>query len=305
MNTHDWALVAFTILAQMAVGSFVVLGVVYFFAARSAGAVEADRLSDRALLVIGPVLVLGLLASFFHLGNPLNAYNAIGNIGSSWLSREIFFGLGFAALGAVFAFLQWRKIGTSTMRNFVAVLAALVGLALVYSMSQVYMLRTVPVWNTVWTPVSFFVTTFLLGTLAMGAAFVANYAYLQRKNPDDVETQCTLLRAVLRWIGIVAVLLLGVEFVVVSANLINLSSMPSAALQGEMLGTSFTTILIVRLVLVFLGAGLFGTIVYRNALTAGREKIMGNWAYAAFALVLVGEILGRFLFYAVNKGFNL
>ena len=305
MNTHDWALVAFTILAQMAVGSFVVLGIVYFFAARSAGAVEADRLSDRALLVIGPVLVLGLLASFFHLGNPLNAYNAIGNIGSSWLSREIFFGLGFAALGAVFAFLQWRKIGTSTMRNFVAVLAALVGLALVYSMSQVYMLRTVPVWNTVWTPVSFFVTTFLLGTLAMGAAFVANYAYLQRKNPDDVETQCTLLRAVLRWIGIVAVLLLGVEFVVVSANLINLSSMPSAALQGEMLGTSFTTILIVRLVLVFLGAGLFGTIVYRNALTAGREKIMGNWAYAAFALVLVGEILGRFLFYAVNKGFNL
>lgn len=305
MNTHDWALVAFTILAQMAVGSFVVLGVVYFFAARSAGAVEADRLSDRALLVIGPVLVLGLLASFFHLGNPLNAYNAIGNIGSSWLSREIFFGLGFAALGAVFAFLQWRKIGTSTMRNFVAVLAALVGLALVYSMSQVYMLRTVPVWNTVWTPVSFFVTTFLLGTLAMGAAFVANYAYLQRKNPDDVETQCTLLRAVLRWIGIVAVLLLGVEFVVVSANLIRLSSMPSAALQGEMLGTSFTTILIVRLVLVFLGAGLFGTIVYRNALTAGREKIMGNWAYAAFALVLVGEILGRFLFYAVNKGFNL
>lgn len=305
MNTHDWALVAFTILAQMAVGSFVVLGIVYFFAARSAGAVEADRLSDRALLVIGPVLVLGLIASFFHLGNPMNAYNAIGNIGSSWLSREIFFGLGFAALGAAFAFLQWRKIGTSALRNLVAVVAALVGLALVYSMSQVYMLRTVPVWNTVWTPVSFFVTTFLLGTLAMGAAFVANYAYLQRKNPEDVETQCTLLRAVLRWIGIVAVLLLGVEFVVVSANLIHLSSTPSAALQGEMLGASFTTILIVRLVLVFLGAGLFGTIVYRNALTAGREKIMGNWAYAAFALVLVGEILGRFLFYAVNKGFSL
>ena len=43
MNTHDWALVAFTILAQMSVGSFVVLGIVYFFAARSAGSEEADR----------------------------------------------------------------------------------------------------------------------------------------------------------------------------------------------------------------------------------------------------------------------
>ena len=90
MNTHDWALVAFTIMAQMSVGSFVVLGIVHFFAARRAGPAEADRLSDRALLIIGPVMVLGMLASFFHLGNPINAYNAIGNIGSSWLSREIF-----------------------------------------------------------------------------------------------------------------------------------------------------------------------------------------------------------------------
>lgn len=305
MNTHDWALVAFTILAQMSVGSFVVLGVVYFFAARSAGSVEADRLSDRALLVIGPVLVLGLLASFFHLGNPLNAFFAIGNLGSSWLSREIFFGVAFAGLGAIFAFLQWRKVGTGSQRNLVAVAAALVGLGLVYSMSQVYMLRTVPVWDTVLTPVSFFVTTFLLGALAMGAAFVANYSYLQRKSPGGVENQTKLLRAVLRWIGIVAVLLLGVEFVVVPLYLAYLSSSPATIAAGEMLAGSFNAILIVRLVLVFLGAGLFGTIVYRNAVTAGREKIMGNWAYAAFALVLVSEILGRFLFYATHTGFSL
>jgi DMSO reductase anchor subunit len=305
VNTHDLALVAFTILAQMSVGSFVVLGIVYFFAARSAGTEEADRLSDRALIVIGPVLVLGLIASFFHLGNPLNAYNAIGNLGSSWLSREILFGVGFAGLGAIFAFMQWRKIGSSALRNLVAVAAALVGLALVYSMSQVYMLRTVPVWNTVWTPVSFFVTTFLLGTLAMGAAFVANYAYLQRKNLDSIDTQRTLLRAVLRWSGVVAVILLGIQIVVIAANLVYLASTPTPVFEGEMLGAPLTTILLLRVVLVFLGAGLFGTIVYRNALTAGREKIMGNWAYAAFALVLVGEILGRFLFYAVNRGFNL
>jgi len=46
-----------------------ILGIVHFFAARQWGEAEADRLSDRALLAIGPVLVLGTIASLFHLGN--------------------------------------------------------------------------------------------------------------------------------------------------------------------------------------------------------------------------------------------
>ncbi len=305
MNTHDWALVAFTIMAQMSVGSFVVLGIVHFFAVRRAGPAEADRLSDRALLIIGPVMVLGMIASFFHLGNPINAYNAIGNIGSSWLSREIFFGVGFALVGGIFAFLQWRKIGSASERNLVAVLAALIGLALVYSMSNVYLIRTVPVWDTVTTPISFFVTTFLLGVLAMGAAFVANYSYLRRKNPDAADTQSALLRDSLRWIGITGMILLGVEFVVLPIYLAYLSSSPATVATGELLINTYGVVLVVRLVLVFLGAGIFGAFVYRNAVSVGREKVMGNWAYAAFALVLISEILGRFLFYASHTGFHI
>lgn len=86
MNVSDWALVVFTILAQMSVGSFWVLGFVHFFSVRKAGQEEADRLSDRALLVVGPLLVLALVASLLHLGDPLNAFRAVSNVGSSWLS---------------------------------------------------------------------------------------------------------------------------------------------------------------------------------------------------------------------------
>src|SRR5690606_9238572 len=124
MDVREWALIAFTILSQMAVGSFIILGIVYFFASRKWGEEQADRLSDRALLAIGPVLVLGTLASFFHLGNPLNAYRAISNVGSSWISREILATLLFIAVGAVFAFMQWRKVSTSATRNIVALVAA-------------------------------------------------------------------------------------------------------------------------------------------------------------------------------------
>ena len=48
---------------------------------------------------------LGLLASALHMGYPLNAFNALRHVSSSWLSREIIFlpvfylaALGFATL---------------------------------------------------------------------------------------------------------------------------------------------------------------------------------------------------------------
>src|SRR5512140_1401715 len=112
MNVREWALIAFTILAQMSVGSFLVLGVVHYFASHKSGMENADQLSDRALIAIGPVMVLALIVSLVHLGNPLNAYRAVTNLATSWLSREIFFGVLFTVAGGLFAIMQWRKIST-------------------------------------------------------------------------------------------------------------------------------------------------------------------------------------------------
>lgn len=301
MDVREWALIIFTILAQMSVGSFLVLGVAHFFAARKAGIEEADRLSDRALLAIGPVLVLGLLASLFHLGDPLSAYRAASNLGSSWLSREIFFGVLFAVLGGAFALAQWRKIGTPTARNVLAWIAALAGLALVLSMSFVYLLPTQPAWNSWATPVTFFTTTLLLGSLAIGVAFVTNYAYLQRNEPGCAEVQCSLMRDTLRWIAVASVVLLGIELVTVPLYLVSLATGPSAAVESaQLMSGPFEWVLVLRLVLAVLGAGVFALFLYRNALSPGREKVLGNLAYTAFAFVLVAEVLGRVLFYATH-----
>lgn len=299
MNVREWALIAFSILVQMSVGSFLVLGLIHFFAQRSAGSAEADRLSDRALLAIGPVLGFGLVASLLHLGNPLNAFRAVANVGSSWLSREILFGVLFAVTGAAFAIGQWFKISTFAVRNILALLAAVLGLALVYSMANVYLLPTVPAWNTWTTPVSFFVSTFLLGALAMGAAFVANYAYLKRMQPGCAEAQCALLRGSLRWIALASLALLGIEFVITPLQVASLVGQGEVSrASASMMIEPFGVVFVLRLVLVFAGAGVLGVFVYRNALRAGQEQVLGFLTYAAFLLVLVGEVLGRFLFYA-------
>lgn len=306
MNVHDWSLVLFTILAQMSVGSFWVLGIVYYYAKRKAGVEEADRMSDSALLAIGPVLVLGLLASLLHLGNPLNAYKAVFNLGSSWLSMEILSGVLFAGLGALFALMQWRKIGSFAVRNGVALITALVGFWLVYSMTQVYMLSTVPTWNIWTTPVAFFTTTLLLGSLAMGVAFVANYNRLRRQGSEHASVQGDLLRNTLRWITVASVVLLGVEFVVIPLHYAYLATESEATITAiRLLLSQYGFVLVLRLLLVFIGAGLLAVFGYRNATSPGQEALLGKLAYAGFALVFVSEVMARFLFYASYTNIGL
>lgn len=301
MDVRDWALITFTILVQMSVGCMWVIGVAHFFAARKYGVEAADRLGDRTTLVLVPVIALAFVASLLHLGNPINAYRAVTNLGSSWLSSEILFGVIFAIVAFVYAFLQWRKIGTFVLRNVVAWVAALIGLVLVWSMSHVYMIRTQPAWNTWATPVSFFVTAFLLGVLAMGVAFVANYAYLQRKQPDCAEIQCTLMREALRWVALAAVLLLGVEMVVLPLYVASLSLGNAAGLASlQLMIGSYGWALALRVALAFVGAGVFAVLLYQNAMKAGHEKLLATLTYAAFTLVLVAEVLNRFLFYATH-----
>jgi len=298
MNLRDWALIAFTILVQMSVGSIWVLLIARYFASRKYSTEAADRLTDRALYALIPVIALGFLASLFHLGSPFTAYRAVSNLGTSWLSREILFGVIFAVLASGFAFLQWRKLGSAGLRNVVAWLAGLVGLAMVYSMSHVYMLKSQPSWNSWATPVSFFATTFLLGALAMGAAFVANYGYLQRKQPGCADEQCTLMRETLRWLALVAMILLGVELVVLPIYLVSVASANSAGYASiKLFSGSLGWLLVLRVALVFLGAGVFGMFLYQNAMSAGKEKVVGTIAYMAFLVVLAAEVLGRILFY--------
>ncbi len=301
MNTREWALIAFTILNQMAVGSFLILGIVHTYAIRKKGMEQADQLSDRALLSIIPVVGLALIASLFHLGNPINAPRAITNLGTSWLSREILFDLTFALLAFIFAIMQWRKISSFAVRNVIAWITAIEGLGLIYVMSNAYMLPTEPSWDTLATPVAFYSTAFLLGSLAMGVAFVANYAYVQRHNPGCADDQCELMRDAVRGISIAAIVFLGVELVTIPLYVTYLATAGSAAQASvQLMVGSFSAVFILRLILGFIGAGVFGVFLYRNAVSVGREKVLGYLVYGAFALVLVAEVLSRFLFYATR-----
>lgn len=309
MNVHELPMIVFTILAQMSVGAFVVLGVIQLGARLFAGATadELDRVTDPALYAIGVTLTLGLVASIFHMNDVTNVLNVFRHVGSSWLSREIVFGMGFAGLGFAFAAVQWFKWGSPRLRQALALVTAIVGLGLVYSMSMIYYsLTAVPAWSTWVTPVQFFTTTFLLGALAIGAALMSTVMWRRRRAQaadrpvvGDPRSR-RLILASLSGIAMAAIVLLGIEFVVTPLYLTALSEGSEAAATSAAVysGAWF----VARLLFVFLGAGLLGLFLTRFAGVARDEtnpdpRPLAIVATSAFAFVLAGEFIGRTLFY--------
>lgn len=142
----EHSLVAFTLLAQLAVGA------TWFWSI-------SEPFDRRALVIITAIMLIALLASLVHLGQPRHAWRALANLRTSWLSREVLAASLFT--GALLAVLATGGRGLWP--------ANVLGLALIISMAQVYRLRTVPEWNNHATTASFFATTLLLGGVLHGA----------------------------------------------------------------------------------------------------------------------------------------
>ena len=156
---REISLVAFTLLVQLAVGLF------WAWLALNSAAPPAAG-SGVLLLAAGPLLLAGAASSLLHLGSPSQAWRALANLRTSWLSREILLIIAFGAGWTLVLALQRYGEGLAGARAALAAAVGLLGFALVYAMARVYRLRTVPPWNTVRTFHSFLLTAIILGALA-------------------------------------------------------------------------------------------------------------------------------------------
>ncbi len=158
MKKPEWSLILFTLCCQAAVGT------VLLFPLSRSTLVGNHPLVLILTALIAVLLFSGILLSFFHLGNPVKAYHSICNIRTSWLSREIMFLLLFS-----FFTLIWSLLRLSAVAGFYVQLfwlaSVLCGIVCVFSMARIYLLRTVPPWNSGYTVISFFLTTLMLGCL--------------------------------------------------------------------------------------------------------------------------------------------
>jgi anaerobic dimethyl sulfoxide reductase subunit B (iron-sulfur subunit) len=165
-NLRDAPLVAFTLLAQMSAGMAVV-GLFFQLSTLQHGFASQGRFFN--LLTIGFLLGLGGLISFLHLGTKKNAWRAVLHLKKSWLSREILT-IGLFGAAWLVSFTEYWILNSVHLLS----LTALLGLAVVYSMSQVYRIKAVPAWNSWRTEAAFFLSAGILGLT--GVAFGAGLA---------------------------------------------------------------------------------------------------------------------------------
>lgn len=303
MNVHEWPLTAFTILAQMAVGTFVALGVVTV--SSSLKRRRADAVAIPALYALGPLMVAALIASMLHLGTPTHAPNAIRHIATSWLAREIVFGAGFAALGFAFAALTWLDWCGEKVRTALAAFTAVWGLVFIWVMANVYYgLETVPAWNRWTTPAQFYGSTLLLGALTLAVAFVWYPVFSRVRTIDrvctgrrseavnDAETR-KVLEDSLVGIGLVSLVALLIQVVVAQ-----FATFPSGSPNPAEYESS-PALFALRLVLAIVGAGALGLLL-AVARERGREVDSARIRLIVtlcWLIVLVSEVLDRFMFY--------
>jgi anaerobic dimethyl sulfoxide reductase subunit C len=174
----DGPLVYFTLASQAAAGTMIWLALI------------KNQLALNPQVTSGWVLALSfsaLLVSFWHLGSPLRAFQAIRNLRTSWLSREIVLASGFCLCLFVLYLAELLAVLNpglaSEWPSLLYWLCAALGAGLVFAMAKVYRLRTAPGWGSPLTGPGFFVSGLLLGGSALAIASFSPQARLATNSP--------------------------------------------------------------------------------------------------------------------------
>lgn len=152
---HELPLVFFTVFAQSAVGLAILAFISYTLRLSDAQALQK---ANRLALIL---LIIAFIASIFHLGQPMRAFNTLRGIGRSPMSNEIIlFGIFTALLAGTVLINHLNK---KTLQNLLNLLAVPAGLAFIWSITQVYQLHTIKNWATSYTSFQMWMTVLIGG----------------------------------------------------------------------------------------------------------------------------------------------
>lgn len=280
MGLSEWSLVFFTLLAQISAGIMTILVIID---RRKSWRDAFDPVRKQAGLLAAGAMSLALIFSFLHLGSPLHSVFALSNVADSWLSREILMASLF--LGLLLAWrlaLQWNWLRPDALQ-LIQGIAAFSGLLLIYAMARVYIIPTVPMWNSSATLLRFFATAFLLGPLV-----VLGVMAQKEKNTDLASGKIPAGRLL-----VFLILLVGAARILTSWYVVTPDEAAPIGFQVPQMPMLFTwlqpALLLSGLVLVGLWWRLWQKVKRMNLR-------MLTWA---FVLLLAAELIGRYFFYAL------
>ncbi|SHN75848.1 dimethyl sulfoxide reductase anchor subunit family protein [Desulfitobacterium chlororespirans] len=265
---EEFALIIFTICVQAAVGLMVFTAV--------AKQLNKTGVFKIAVAASAGLAVVGLLASFLHLGHPLAAVNTLTRFATSWLSREIWFTSAFTGLTVFAVLLLYFKPAAKKALNTLIILAAAIGLIDVLAMASVYTSSSVAAWQS-----GSIVVEFYAAAISMGALL-----FLALSAKEDTGRMRKIVA-----ISVAAAFV--IQAVVMLPYYNSFGGSDNLALQqSHAILSSMTPAMVLKWAAILVGAGLL----FLPAKEKSKEVpiILG-----ATALVLLGQIVGRYLFFAI------
>ena len=303
MDLREWALPVYTILIQMVTGMFLVLWVVRAYAYKQTrDKVLANNLVKVPVLILVFTIVMAMIGSHFHLSRPFMSFLAISNFRSSWLSREVTFTMFYFFLTTALLVRLWISESNYQMETILGWAAITLGLITVMSMAFIYLLPTQVAWNSTATLLSYYGTTFLLGTISLLVIFLMDIRFTSTYDEALAVQKEQVIEKSLRGFIIAAVFS---AVWVVAANTYQVQLLKevdheSARTSLELLLGLYKPLLYFRYIVLILGVGCFALCSSRSILKKQTLNDMIVPVYVACLLVMVGEILERFLFYATH-----
>jgi anaerobic dimethyl sulfoxide reductase subunit C (anchor subunit) len=301
MNVREWALPVYTILMQLTVGSLFVLWMIRSLANSKFSHQEIDRIIRNPIFVIAFTAVVAMGGSHFHLSKPFHSFLAVLNFKSSWLSREIVFTLLFFLTTMSLLYLTYFRTYHRRLITVLGWLAIFFGVILIYCMARIYLLPTQVAWNSNMVILSFYTTSLVLGVMAIACLMVLDLKFAEIQKTDDVELRVEVIRYSFRGLAFMTVLLIFTRILTLFVQMQELA-------QGDLIARTslrllvelYQPLLFMRLIFIVFAAVYFSISVYRICQWQLPPQNLMLPVYLSCLLILVGEILGRFLFYATH-----
>ncbi|CAK3720907.1 dimethyl sulfoxide reductase anchor subunit family protein [Vibrio crassostreae] len=276
MIFHEWSLIFFTVLAQTAVGGYLLIGARALVLGHDEEKLNSYKVP---MFILWALMGLGFMFSTTHLGSPLRAFNAFNQLGSAWLSNEVFFGAAFFAVGGLQWLLSVVKKGGLAIQKALMVGAMVLGVIFMYAMINVYMINTVPTWDNIYTPLSFIMTMVVGGLLL--SQFVIVFANDSRFTVD-------------RNITMLAVIAVAISLLVTVGKLNLIGDIQTSAAKASELVDGLGSYVILQVAL------LMASLLIWILPMLNKAKVNPVNLGLALVLFLTSELIGRGLFYSLH-----
>lgn len=259
-------LLIFSLCMLVSVGTLLFTAIASFF--------HKTALFKLPLLVVLAVGAVGVLGSLLHLGRPLLAIGALGNLETSMLSREVFFSAAFLVVALLSYALVAIRAKKDALSKALLVISSGLGLIEIAYMSLSYRSTAIVAWDG-W---SLFFSAYA-AAVVLGAA-----VFLLSSGEEGVGFQ--------RSLGMVTLMAVAVQVSADTLWLIGMGQNPAqAARLSFMLLYGLSPLVCVKWLGMVGGVGCAFFLPWKS----GRQRLL---IAVGAALILIGEIAGRYLFYA-------